>query len=94
MLSINKEMMILLLDGISSRPGVSHRPGVLMIHEPAKMKQGILGELPSLRPEDLLKGDLRFNIDFRSVYASILEQHMGVPSKPILGRAFPQIELS
>jgi len=50
---------------------------------------GFLGEMPSLAARDLDDGDVKFNVDFRSVYATVLEKHLGVKSDPILGRAFP-----
>jgi len=53
---------------------------------------GLLGEMPSLAPRDLDDGDIKFNVDFRSVYATVLEKHLGVKSDPILGRAFPLLK--
>lgn len=50
------------------------------------VKQGVHGEHPSLR--DLDDGDLKFKIDFRSVYAGILEQWMKADSKKILDGSF------
>lgn len=57
------------------------------------VKGGLYGEYPSLRPEDLLEGDLRFNNDFRGLYSSILEQWMGLDAKPIVGGQFEQMNL-
>lgn len=53
---------------------------------------GLLGEMPSLAARDLDDGDVKFNVDFRSVYATVLEKHLGVKSDPILGRAFPLLK--
>ena len=53
---------------------------------------GLLGEMPSLAPRELDDGDVKFNVDFRSVYATVLEKHLGVKSDPILGRAFPLLK--
>ncbi len=53
---------------------------------------GLLGKMPSLAPRDLDDGDVKFNVDFRSVYATVLEKHLGVKSDPILGRAFPLLQ--
>jgi len=52
------------------------------------VRPGLLGDHPPL--DDLDEGDLRFNVDFRCVYASILEDWMGAPAAPILGRAYPK----
>jgi len=58
-----------------------------------KTKAGIHGSHPSLRPADLLNGDAQFAIDFRSIYAGVLEEWLKTPSAPILGRAFPLLPL-
>ena len=50
------------------------------------VKPGLLGRHPSLTTLD--GGDLVFNVDFRSVYAAVLEDWMGTPSEPVLGRAY------
>lgn len=51
----------------------------------------LVGEHPSLNNLDA--GDLKMSIDFRSVYATLLTQWLGVDAKPILGEEFPKIEL-
>jgi len=53
-----------------------------------RVKPGVHGVMPSLDPDDLFEGDLKFNTDFRSIYASILEDHMKTDSRPILGKNF------
>jgi uncharacterized protein (DUF1501 family) len=50
------------------------------------VRPGLLGDHPPL--DDLDQGDLRFNVDFRSVYAAILEDWMGAPAAKILGGAY------
>ena len=50
---------------------------------------GLFGKAPSLDPRDLAGGDLKHTLDFRSVYATLLERHLRAPSAPILGRSFP-----
>lgn len=49
-------------------------------------KAGIYNAAPDLT--DLDNGDLKYKIDFRRVYASVLENWLGVPSQPILGEQF------
>ena len=56
-----------------------------------KNVNGIVGNHPSMTALD--QGDLRFGIDFRSVYASILQEWLKTPSKPILGDQFPTLPL-
>ena len=50
------------------------------------VQPGLLGNHPSL--SDLDNGDLKFNLDFRSVYSAVLEDWMGTKAGPILGRSF------
>jgi uncharacterized protein (DUF1501 family) len=47
---------------------------------------GLHGKYPSLT--DLNRGDLKHGTDFRSVYATLLDQWLKTPSSPILGRDF------
>ncbi len=49
------------------------------------------GKYPSLT--DLVDGDLVFNVDFRSVYATLLEQWLEIDSQPILGAKFDTLGL-
>lgn len=53
------------------------------------IKPGLYGKAPSLT--DLHDGDLIHNTDFRSVYASVLQNWLKVPVEPILHRSFPTI---
>jgi uncharacterized protein (DUF1501 family) len=56
-----------------------------------QVKAGLVGEAPKLL--DLQDGDLKMIIDFRRVYASVLEGWLGLPSKPALGADFPKLAL-
>ena len=42
---------------------------------------------------DLFEGDLRFTVDFRSVYAAVLENWLKTRSEPILGRRFEPLQI-
>ena len=46
---------------------------------------GMLGAYPSLKEEDQLDGDLHFNVDFRSVYSTIVDKWMGLDAKSAIG---------
>ena len=46
------------------------------------VKGGVYGKQPSLT--DLDRGDLKFNLDYRRVYATLLEKGLGVSSRSIL----------
>lgn len=53
--------------------------------------KGIHGSHPSLT--DLDDGDLKHHTDFRSVYATLLENWLGIPSEPVLGRQCPKLPI-
>ncbi len=53
-------------------------------------KQGFYNEDPDLSQLDS-NGDLKYSIDFRSVYATILEKWLGADSKNILSRSFENL---
>ena len=54
-----------------------------------KVKGGIYGRQPSLAVTDLDdSGNAKFNVDFRSVYATILDGWLGGDSKTLLGGQF------
>jgi uncharacterized protein (DUF1501 family) len=55
------------------------------------LRGGIYGKTPSLA--DLDHGDLKFNTDFRSVYAEVLDSWMKVSSVEVLGAKFPKLGL-
>lgn len=51
-----------------------------------RVKGGLYGPQPDL--SDLNKGDLRFDVDFRNVYAMALDDWLGGDSKTVLGGSF------
>ena len=53
-----------------------------------KVNGGEYSEYPSTANEDLEQGDLVPNIDFRSVYSTILEDWMGLDANPLVGGVF------
>jgi uncharacterized protein (DUF1501 family) len=64
--------------------------GPVFLAGPA-IKPGLLGTYPSLT--DLEDGDLKPLVDFRRVYATILDQWLGLPSKLALGGSFEPLAL-
>jgi uncharacterized protein (DUF1501 family) len=57
-----------------------------------KVKGGIYGTYPSLKPSDQEEGgNLKHNLDFRSVYAGILEDWLGMNPTPIIGGQFDPV---
>jgi uncharacterized protein (DUF1501 family) len=65
--------------------GTDHGSGSVAFVMGDAVKGGLYGEYPSLEPDKLDEGDLRWNNDFRSTYATILDKWMGVDSQEILG---------
>jgi uncharacterized protein (DUF1501 family) len=70
--------------------GTDHGSGGIAFVIGDAVKGGLYGEYPSLAPEKLLEGDLHYNNDFRSTYATLLEKWLGLDSKPIVGGSFEQ----
>jgi len=66
--------------------GTDHGTAAPVFLAGAGVKAGLIGAAPSL--VDLVDGDLKMSIDFRRVYASVLEQWLGIPSADILGEKF------
>jgi uncharacterized protein (DUF1501 family) len=55
------------------------------------VQPGRFGRYPSLT--DLVDGDLRMTIDFRSVYATLLSRWLSLPAEPVLGAKFELLDL-
>ncbi|HYO07502.1 MAG TPA: DUF1501 domain-containing protein [Tepidisphaeraceae bacterium] len=66
--------------------GTDHGAAAPMFLFGPKIKPGVIGKHPSLT--DLDGGDLKYHTDFRSVYATVLQNWMDAPSKPVLGSQF------
>ncbi len=64
--------------------------GPVFLAGPA-VKPGLLGRYPSL--SDLDDGDLKTVVDFRRVYATILESWLGLPAGAALGGKFEPLPL-
>lgn len=52
-------------------------------------KAGLYNDLPSLT--DLDEGDLKYSIDFKQVYATVLNKWLGTDPKTILGKGYDQL---
>ncbi len=53
------------------------------------VRGGLYGALPDLSSTDM--GNLRYTVDFRSVYATVLERWLGRPSTTVLGGTFQKL---
>ncbi len=65
--------------------------GVAMVIGP-RVNGGLFGSQPSLGDLDR-RGDLKFNVDFREMHATIIEDWLGADSNAILGSTFPRLNL-
>lgn len=77
----------------NANAGTDHGAAAPMFVIGERVKAGLLGEYPSLAPGELLNGDLRFKVDFRSVYAGVLEGWLKTKSVPVLGRKFDPVAI-
>jgi uncharacterized protein (DUF1501 family) len=57
------------------------------------VKGGLVGATPSLLELDPTNGDLKTTIDFRQIYASVLEDWLGLPAKAPLGGDFERLPI-
>ena len=93
----NEEVVMLLFTEFGRRAqengsGTDHGSGGVAFVIGDAVKGGLYGEYPSLEPEKLDQGDLQWNNDFRSTYATLLEQWMGLDANPILGGTYEQFD--
>ena len=69
--------------------GTDHGTAAPLFVMGGAVRPGLYGRQPSL--EQLDAGDLVFNVDFRSVYATVLERWMQAPAQKVLGQQFPTL---
>jgi uncharacterized protein (DUF1501 family) len=71
--------------------GTDHGTAAPMFVCGGGVKPGLYGKQPPLDRLDV--GDLFYNVDFRSVYSTILSKWMKAPAAQVLGRDFPKLNL-
>lgn len=70
--------------------GTDHGTAAPMLLFGKGLRPGLYGTQPSLT--ELADGDLKHGIDFRSVYATVLDRWLGADPRKILGRDFERVE--
>jgi uncharacterized protein (DUF1501 family) len=75
----------------NGRRGTDHGAAAPVFLAGGAVKSGLFGEHPSLA--DLDQDALRFGIDYRSLYATVLERWLGFDADQILGEHFPPIDV-
>lgn len=71
--------------------GTDHGSGSCMFLAGTKVAGGLVGKHPSMT--DLTDGDIKYHTDFRRVYATLLDDWLGVDSKGVLGDTFEKMAL-
>jgi uncharacterized protein (DUF1501 family) len=71
--------------------GTDHGSGSNLFVAGPKVAGGLVGRHPKL--DDLVDGDVRYHTDFRRVYATLLDQWLGVESRLVLGQVFEPLPL-
>ncbi len=71
--------------------GTDHGTAGPVFFAGARIRGGIHGRVPSL--VDLEDGDLKWNVDFRQVYASVLRDWLGIDPEAALGGRFEELSL-
>ncbi len=73
--------------------GTDHGSGGVAFVMGSNVKGGLYGEYPSLEPRDQVEGDMAYNNDFRGLYATLLDDWMGLDPNPILGGNYEQFDM-
>jgi uncharacterized protein (DUF1501 family) len=71
--------------------GTDHGAASCMFLAGSPVKGGLAGTYPSL--DKLDDGDLIYSVDFRSVYATLMDKWLGCPADKLLGHKFPLVDL-
>jgi uncharacterized protein (DUF1501 family) len=72
--------------------GTDHGTASTMFVIGDAVRGGLYGEQPSLAAADLdTAGNMKFKVDFRSVYATVLDGWLGADSKSVLGAQFENV---
>jgi uncharacterized protein (DUF1501 family) len=72
--------------------GTDHGSGGVAFVLGTPVQGGLYGEFPSLRDEDQLEGDLHFNNDFRSTYATLVDRWLGLDPVSITNGVYEQFD--
>ncbi len=73
--------------------GTDHGAGSCLFVAGPKVKAGLVGNYPRLAKDELDAGDLKYQIDFRQVYATLLDRWLECDSQTILGGKFAHLAL-
>jgi uncharacterized protein (DUF1501 family) len=94
--SAEKNVLIAVISEFGRRVAENHSGGTdhgaagLSLLLGARVKGGLYGAPPSLEELDG-DGNLVFTTDFRSVYATVIEDWFGIPQRQVLEQEFPRL---
>ncbi|GIV02233.1 MAG: DUF1501 domain-containing protein [Armatimonadetes bacterium] len=71
--------------------GTDHGSGNVLFVAGPQVEGGFIGEKPDL--VNLDRGDIRWKIDFRQVYSTVLDEWMGADSATLFGKAFQHVPI-
>lgn len=72
--------------------GTDHGTAAPVLLAGGRVASGLIGAQPTLDDLDG-EGDLKFNADFRQLYATLLDDWIGCPSEAVLGNRFEKLPL-
>jgi uncharacterized protein (DUF1501 family) len=77
----------------NGRRGTDHGAAQPIFLAGGKLKPGLIGAHPSLKPSALDGGAPRVHTDFRRLYATALDRWLGFDSRAILGQSFQPLDV-
>lgn len=75
----------------NGRRGTGHGAAAPIFLAGGKLKSGLVGSHPSLT--DLDDGAMKFEIDFRRVYATVLDRWLGFESRAVLDKQYEPLDI-
>jgi uncharacterized protein (DUF1501 family) len=75
----------------NGRHGTGHGAAASVFLAGGAIRPGLIGKHPSLT--DLDAGAPKPHTDFRSLYAAVLDDWLGIPADPILGGHFEKVSI-
>ncbi|MBX9659614.1 MAG: DUF1501 domain-containing protein [Nitrospiraceae bacterium] len=75
--------------GENASAGTDHGTAAPHLFLGGSVKGGLYGSMPSLN--DLQEGDLKYRIDYRSLYATVMRSWWGIPETTIVGPEYQAI---
>jgi len=71
--------------------GTDHGSGGVAFVIGDAVNGGHYSEYPSLSSNQLVEGDLKFNVDFRSIYSELLEDWLEVDARPVVKNEYEKL---